>query len=62
MQSSNRRCLIAVTEGKQKDFVAGFMQNVIYLDVTMRVREKESIDDEFDYLYRSSQVMNLENR
>ncbi|RIA79224.1 hypothetical protein C1645_841219 [Glomus cerebriforme] len=48
--------LIAITEGKQKDLVVEFMQNVTQLKssyhTNMRKRKaSETFDDEFDYLY-----------
>src|SRR6266496_1455998 len=48
--------LIIITEGKQKDLVAGFMQNVMQLESsyhtnTRKRKASEAFDDEFDYLY-----------
>jgi hypothetical protein len=48
--------LIAITEGKQKDLVAGFMQNVMQLESSYHTNTRkrsasEAFDDEFDYLY-----------
>src|SRR6266480_2094740 len=48
--------LIAITEGKQKDLVAGFVQNVMQLESshhtnTRKRKASEAFDDEFDYLY-----------
>uniref|UniRef100_U9SYI8 Uncharacterized protein n=2 Tax=Rhizophagus irregularis TaxID=588596 RepID=U9SYI8_RHIID len=48
--------LIAVTEGKQKDLVVGFMQNVMQLESsyhtnTRKRKAYEAFDHEFDYLY-----------
>ncbi len=48
--------LIAITEGKQKDLVAGFMQNIMQLESshhtnTRKRKASVAFDDEFDYLY-----------
>jgi len=48
--------LIAITEGKQKDLVAGFVQNVMQLESshhtnTRKRKASVAFDDEFDYLY-----------
>ena len=48
--------LIAITKGKQKDLVMGFMQNIMQLEsshhTNMRKRKASvTFDDEFDYLY-----------
>jgi len=47
--------LIAITEGKQKDLVAGFMQNVMQLEssyhTNTRKRKASEAFDDFDYLY-----------
>jgi len=48
--------LIAITEGKQKDLVAGFVQNVMQLESshhtnTRKRKASEAFDDDFDYLY-----------
>jgi len=48
--------LIAITEGKQKDLVAGFMQNIMQLESshhtnTRKRKSSVAFDDEFDYLY-----------
>ncbi|RIA95206.1 hypothetical protein C1645_817052 [Glomus cerebriforme] len=48
--------LIAITEGKQKDLVAGFIQNVMQLKIfhhmnTRKRKASEAFDDDFDYLY-----------
>ena len=48
--------LIAITEGKQKDLVAGFMQNIMQLESshhtnTRKRKASMTFDDEFDYLY-----------
>ena len=47
--------LIAITEGKQKDLVAGFMQNIMQLEsshhTNARKRKASVAFDEFDYLY-----------
>ena len=45
--------LIAITKEKQKDLVAGFMQNIISSHHTNMRKRKASVafDDEFDYLY-----------
>ncbi|RIA82808.1 hypothetical protein C1645_862040 [Glomus cerebriforme] len=48
--------LIAITEGKQKDLVAGFMQNIMQLESshhtnTRKRKASMAFDDEFDYLY-----------
>ena len=48
--------MIAITEGKQKDLVVGFMQNVMQLESSYHTntrKRKASVtyDDEFDYLY-----------
>jgi len=47
--------LIAITEGKQKDLVVGFMQNIMQLESSHHTntrKKKASVvfDDEFDYL------------
>ena len=49
--------LIAITEGKQKDLVAGFMQNIMQLESSYHTNTRKrkasvTFDDEFDYLYR----------
>src|SRR5436305_2673707 len=47
--------LIAITEGKQKDLVAGFVQNVMQLEsshhANTRKRKASEAFDDFDYLY-----------
>jgi len=48
--------LIAITEGKQKDLGAGFMQNIMQLESshhtnTRKRKASVAFDDEFDYLY-----------
>src|SRR6266498_1117495 len=47
---------LAITEGKQKDLVAGFMQNIMQLESshhtnTRKRKASVAFDDEFDYLY-----------
>ena len=49
--------LIAITEGKQKDLVAEFMQNIMQLESfhhtnTRKRKASAAFDDEFNYLYR----------
>ena len=47
--------LIAITEGKQKDLVAGFMQNMMQLESSYHtnIRKRKAFEafDNFDYLY-----------
>ena len=48
--------LIAITEGKQKDLVADFMQNVMQLESSYHTNSRKrkasvAFDDEFDYFY-----------
>ncbi len=48
--------LIAITEGKQKDLVTGFMQNIMQLESSHHTNMKKkkasvAFNDEFDYLY-----------
>ncbi|RGB23173.1 hypothetical protein C1646_774900 [Rhizophagus diaphanus] len=48
--------LIAITEGKQKDLVAEFMQNIMQLESSYHTNTRKrkasvAFDDEFDYLY-----------
>ncbi len=49
--------LIAITEGKQKNLVISFMQNIIQLEsfYHMNIRKKkvsEAFNNNFDYLYK----------
>ncbi|RGB22330.1 hypothetical protein C1646_776273 [Rhizophagus diaphanus] len=48
--------LIAITEGKQKDLVTEFMQNIMQLESSYHTNTRKrkasmAFDDEFDYLY-----------
>ena len=48
--------LIAITEEKQKDLVAGFMQNIMQLESfhhtnTRKRKASVAFDDEFNYFY-----------
>ncbi|CAG8626396.1 10682_t:CDS:2 [Dentiscutata erythropus] len=49
--------LIAITQGKQKDLAAGFMQNIMQLESSYHTNTRKrkasmAFDDGFDYLYR----------
>ena len=62
--------LIAITKGKQKDLVMGFMQNIMQLESSHHTNMKKrkasmAFDDEIDYLYgivTTSRISFLQNK